>query len=771
MTTTNPKYEACIDIKWNLTLHNDRSQAIAFIDPKVEDYQSLVKGAISQAEVIVLDHNTDGVAQISAALQKRTYNTVHIVSHGSPGCLYLGNSQLNLDTLTDCADQLKSWFSSSSPEILLYGCNVAAGDVGKEFINRLHQITNAEIAATAFFTGSATFGGDWELEVRTGEIFAPLVFTADVQQSYASVLATLFVTNTNDSGMGSLRETITQANTLAGDDTIDFSQVSGTITLNSFLPKITSNITFAGNGNDTISGNNLYRPFWVDSGNVNFSNLAITNGLADGGDGGGDGGGGGGAGLGGALFINDATVSLDRVTFLQNQAQGGKGTLATSNSGGGGGGGGLGGNGGRLSAGGGVPSIIFLPGNLGNITIGANGGSGGGDGYGFGGGIGGAGASVIVNPGPGIPGTITNGNTGDAGGFGGGGGGGGDNAGGSPILGYSSGGGSGGFGGGGGAAASGGSMGRGGVGGNGGFGGGGGAGGIGPGRVNVVNDGGTGGSFGGNGGGGLVRAGTFNVASGGGGAGLGGSIFIRAGSLTLNDTSFLNNSADGGAAGLSDPTLTNSTGGQGKGGAIFVNEGASVISSNTLPTFSNITATNAGSTVTDNANVYGNITVAVGVNLDGSNSRDTLNGTPGDDIIRGLNRKDIINGFAGDDYLEGGNGIDQLDGGTGNDTLLGNGGNDILVGGDGDDLLNGGNGTDVLTGGFGADTFVLRRNSDNDTITDFNLAQGDKIGLAGSLTYSSLSFSGNNILFRGTPLATLTGFDTTTLTQSQFTIL
>jgi hypothetical protein len=66
---------------------------------------------------------------------------------------------------------------------------------------------------------------------------------------------------------------------------------------------------------------------------------------------------------------------------------------------------------------------------------------------------------------------------------------------------------------------------------------------------------------------------------------------------------------------------------------------------------------------------------------------------------------------------------------------------------------------------------VLRRNSDNDTITDFNLAQGDKIGLAGSLTYSSLSFSGNNILFGGTPLATLTGFDTTTLTQSQFTIL
>ncbi|MEG4219819.1 DUF4347 domain-containing protein [Microcoleus sp. Pol12A6] len=32
--------------------------------------------------------------------------------------------------------------------LLLYGCNVAAGDAGEEFITRLHKLTGAQIAAT-----------------------------------------------------------------------------------------------------------------------------------------------------------------------------------------------------------------------------------------------------------------------------------------------------------------------------------------------------------------------------------------------------------------------------------------------------------------------------------------------------------------------------------------------------------------------------------------------------------------------------------------------
>lgn len=78
--------------------------------------------------------------------------------------------------------------------------------------------------------------------------------------------------------------------------------------------------------------------------------------------------------------------------------------------------------------------------------------------------------------------------------------------------------------------------------------------------------------------------------------------------------------------------------------------------------------------------------------------------------------------------------------------------NDTLDGRGGNDTLNGGGGNDTLTGGLGADTFVFNNLSfgQNDTITDFNAAEGDKISLhamtwgqAFACTYSdSSTFSG-----------------------------
>jgi uncharacterized delta-60 repeat protein len=159
------------------------------------------------------------------------------------------------------------------------------------------------------------------------------------------------------------------------------------------------------------------------------------------------------------------------------------------------------------------------------------------------------------------------------------------------------------------------------------------------------------------------------------------------------------------------------------------------------------------------------VTVAVG------KTSNLLNGTPGNDTLTGSSGQDIINGFAGNDRLDGGNGQDIIDGGAGNDTLLGGKGEDILVGSDGNDWLNGGDNSDTLTGGSGIDTFVIAKKEGNDTITDFSLGQGDLIGLSGGLTFGELTFQGNNIL-RGTEvLATLTGFNTTTLTQANFIIV
>ncbi|MEY2857958.1 MAG: hypothetical protein RLZZ74_2270 [Cyanobacteriota bacterium] len=123
------------------------TQEIIFIDSQVEDYQILAQGVLPGIEIVVLRSDRDGIEQITAVLNcKNDLTAIHIVSHGSPGCLYLGNAQLSLDTLDKYQQELQVW---NSLTLLIYGCNVAEGDAGAEFIAKLHCLTGAEIAASS----------------------------------------------------------------------------------------------------------------------------------------------------------------------------------------------------------------------------------------------------------------------------------------------------------------------------------------------------------------------------------------------------------------------------------------------------------------------------------------------------------------------------------------------------------------------------------------------------------------------------------------------
>ena len=110
-------------------------------------------------------------------------------------------------------------------------------------------------------------------------------------------------------------------------------------------------------------------------------------------------------------------------------------------------------------------------------------------------------------------------------------------------------------------------------------------------------------------------------------------------------------------------------------------------------------------------------------------------------------------------------GNDTLNGSNGKDNLFGAGGDDLLQGNNGNDVLNGGAGNDTLEGGNGSDTFVIGEGTD--TISDFG--NNDVIGLSGGISYEDLTFSGNDIIFSGETIATLSGVDTTGLSESDFT--
>jgi PKD domain len=364
------------------------------------------------------------------------------------------------------------------------------------------------------------------------------------------LLASFVVTNLADSGAGSLRDAINQANVSAdGSSTISFQPgLTGAIELStttndaaSLGPSffvISKDITIQGptGGTDNILLQNLNGSsggrFFTVTPNVELilDNLALAGGYAVGGNGGeattagaGNGTGGGAAGLGGAIFNDGGAIILSKDTFEGNQAVGGNGgepyTGTADEGGAGGGGGGMGGNASYSQAGGpnaglsGIGPPVTAT-NDGNPATGPGGGGGAGTynqqmdttaGSGSAGGFGGGGGG-----GAGADGSVEAGG-GGLGGFGGGGGGGGTNT----TLG--------------------------GAGGPPGYGGG-------PGTGGTPLDG---------------QAGGY----GGGGAGMGGAIFSEGGFVTVYNSTFYVNNAIGGHG-------NNNNNGQGLGGAIFMFDGS-----------------------------------------------------------------------------------------------------------------------------------------------------------------------------------------------------
>jgi Ca2+-binding RTX toxin-like protein len=188
-----------VDSARNQGLTAPELNTVVFLDAGVTDYQSLQAGVIPGVATVILSPNEDGVEQITAFLQQNPQiTTIHLVSHGAPGCLYLGNCQLNLTNIYDYRQQLQNW--ANIHHILLYGCNVAAGDAGEEFVTKLHQLTGAKIVASAKRKGNKALGGDWELEVTVSQSKIqnpksqiPLAFCADTLATYQGVFAPTLV--------------------------------------------------------------------------------------------------------------------------------------------------------------------------------------------------------------------------------------------------------------------------------------------------------------------------------------------------------------------------------------------------------------------------------------------------------------------------------------------------------------------------------------------------------------------------------------------------
>jgi len=116
--------------------------------------------------------------------------------------------------------------------------------------------------------------------------------------------STVEVTNTNDSGVGSLRTAVTTANASSSINRIEFTcGLTGKITLASALPVVSDGLTLVGNGRlaTVIDGNALYRPFYVNSGkSLTISSVTLQRGQNTG---------------GGLIYNSQGTVNATDVRF------------------------------------------------------------------------------------------------------------------------------------------------------------------------------------------------------------------------------------------------------------------------------------------------------------------------------------------------------------------------------------------------------------------------------------------------------------------------
>ena len=220
-----------------------QTHELAIVNLNTPDYEVIVDDLVTdrgdgrQFEVVMLDTDRGGIEQLSALLGERTdLDAVHIISHGDDGSISLGNELLDLDALIANSKSIQGWGDAFTDDgdLLIYGCNLAAGADGRAFIDVLGRLTGTDIAASTDLTGLAALGGDWDLEYRQGVIEVDVAVSAETQSQWGNTLAVTedltsfsqssgapISVNHTTSGTGRLMMVGVSMNMAGGSETVD----------------------------------------------------------------------------------------------------------------------------------------------------------------------------------------------------------------------------------------------------------------------------------------------------------------------------------------------------------------------------------------------------------------------------------------------------------------------------------------------------------------------------------------------------------------------
>jgi nitrate reductase NapAB chaperone NapD len=168
------------------------ARSLLVIDSRIENRDQLLAQLPGNVTALVVNSNEDGLAAVSAALDKLgKVDSIQVISHGAAGQFTLGNRTISSDNVDQLGQTLEHWRDNltQGADIQLYGCDVGAGSAGKTLVTELARWTGADVAASDNDTGSKDAGGDWALEVKVGDIDKSIALSAVAINDFHGLLA------------------------------------------------------------------------------------------------------------------------------------------------------------------------------------------------------------------------------------------------------------------------------------------------------------------------------------------------------------------------------------------------------------------------------------------------------------------------------------------------------------------------------------------------------------------------------------------------------
>ncbi|MBO5668543.1 MAG: DUF4347 domain-containing protein [Lentisphaeria bacterium] len=324
ITDVNAEVDALID---GLIPSGTTGKELVVINSSVTDKAAIIDALHSGQEYLILSER-NGLAELNAFLDQSgtVYSAIHLVTHGNDGYISVNGQIIDSGSFDAQAWQEIGEHLTEDGDILLYGCNTAAGTEGRELIGMIADASGADVAASTDTTG---ISGNWDLEYSAG-----VVETGEIEaDDFTGNLTTYTVdtyTDTVDSGDNatSLREAITQANSNAGSEIIFDTSTWGsntTITLDSHQLEIAADVTITGDADTRITittADDLIRIFNAEVDNdisisISYLDLDGGDGLSDTSS----------IWSGGAIHINSgfgsADLTLDHVNITDSRGQDG----------------------------------------------------------------------------------------------------------------------------------------------------------------------------------------------------------------------------------------------------------------------------------------------------------------------------------------------------------------------------------------------------------------------------------------------------------------